>query len=71
MKLSKMFQPYVFAVLSLFAVLIKIRSIGVQRERMKRKMCIVQIQPQKKPHHQTHLVGIFWVICYAVLICTK
>lgn len=72
LKLSKaIFQPYVFSVLSLSTVLVKIRSIGVQRERMKRKKHIVQIQPQKKSQYQTHLVGILGGICYAVQICTK
>lgn len=55
LKLSKAtFQPHFFSVLSLFAVLVKIRSIGVQRKNEKKKGVFVQIWSQEKSQYQSH-----------------
>lgn len=55
LKLSKAtFQPHFFSVLSLFAVLVKIRSIGVQRKNEKKKGVFVQMWSQEKSQYQSH-----------------
>lgn len=56
-----------FSVLSLFAVLVKIRSIGVQRMKRKKEFCSDMVPGEITIPDS---VGICRGICYALVICT-